>query len=697
MRKIYLVSMIILSVINTAKGQFQQEKRDTILTNVDLNEIVVKAPEIVNKNGEKMYFPTSQQKRLSNNGLALLEKMQLNGLQVNSLFSTVNVSGGGNATFCIDGRIVDLTDVLALKPSQISRIVYNDNPGARFKDSAVVINYILKKSQQGGNIMTDLMEAVNTTYGRNHVSGKYNLGHSEWSLNYNQYHASFTEFHNQKTEFYHFTDKKEISQVENGEPGRLKYAVQNITANYNYLLPDKWMLNIALRGLYNDHPKEELNSTLHNSNYPDLFWKLQDYSKEHIHSQAMDIYLQRNLPKGQNLYLNLVGTYIDTNNSLIYNILNNNDTINHFFNNVKGNKYSLIGEVLYEKKAEQGKWTIGYKHQYGYASNEYSGTTVAITRLHDTNSYLYAEYQRTFPKWNYSLGIGTGYSAFSQSDNGYHQFTLRPTFQVSYSPWENFQLRNRSSIENLLPDLSQLSDVEQTLDNYQILKGNPNLRPVTEYKTRFTLDYRKSFISTALNISYSYRNHPIMDESFQRESNFIRTYNNQTSWQKFNSEYEIRLNLLRGAFTFRGAVGFDYYDSKAPVYHHSFSNFYGIINTTLAYKFCALTFDLTTHRPSLLGETLILGEDLHDIALTYFKKNYSISLAMNNPFLNNYKIGSKNFNKQAPYQNYQYINETSKMFLVKWTWNLDLGRNYKAGKQRLQNEDNDSGVVKSNK
>ena len=70
---------------------------------------------------------------------------------------------------------------------------------------------------------------------------------------------------------------------------------------------------------------------------------------------------------------------------------------------------------------------------------------------------------------------------------------------------------------------------------------------------------------------------------------------------------------------------------------------------------------------------------------------------MNNPFLNNYKIGSKNFNKQAPYQNYQYINETSKMFLVKWTWNLDLGRNYKAGKQRLQNEDNDSGVVKSNK
>ena len=66
MRKIYLVSMIILSVINTAKGQFQQEKRDTILTNVDLNEIVVKAPEIVNKNGEKMYFPTSQQKRLSN-------------------------------------------------------------------------------------------------------------------------------------------------------------------------------------------------------------------------------------------------------------------------------------------------------------------------------------------------------------------------------------------------------------------------------------------------------------------------------------------------------------------------------------------------------------------------------------------------------------------------------------------------------
>ena len=677
------------------KGQTQQIIKDTILTNVDLKEIVVKAPEIVNKNGKKTYFPTSQQKKLSNNGLSLLEKLQLTGLQVNTLFSTISVSGGGTATFCIDGRLVELNDILALKSNQISRIEYDDNPGARFKDSAVVINYILKKAQQGGNIMTDLMEAINTTFGRNHISGKYNQGHSEWSLNYNMQHASFREFHNQKREFYLFTDKNNISQIENGELGHLKYDVHHITTNYNYLLPEKWMFNIALRGVYHNSPKEELNSKLHNSAYLNEDWKLKDHSKEHTYTTTIDLYLQKNLSKGENLYFDLVGTYIDSYNSLNYNILNNNDTINNFLNNINGNKYSMIGEALYEKTSAKSKWTIGYKHQYGYANNAYSGTTTATTRLHDTNSYLYAEWQQNFAKWNYSIGTDLCYSEFKQSSKGYRKFSLRPTFQVSYSLSEKFHIKNRISIENKLPNLSQLSDIEQTIDNYQVLKGNPNLHPGTEYKTRLTLDYQQPSWNTSLNINYQYQYHPIMDETYQRNNVFIRTYNNQTSWQKLNAEYEIRLKLLQGAFSFRGALGFDYYDSKSPIYHHFYSNLYGIINTTLAYKFCALTFDLTTHRPSLSGEVLTLGEDLHDIALTYFKKNYTLSLAMNNPFMNNYRIGFKNFSKQAPYQNYQYINETSKMFLVRWTWNFDYGRKYKSKKQKIQNEDNDTGVMKS--
>lgn len=677
------------------KGQTQQIIKDTILTNVDLEEIVVKAPEIINKNGKKTYFPTSQQKKLSNNGLSLLEKLQLTGLQVNTLFSTISVSGGGTVTFCIDGRIVELNDILALKSNQISRIEYDDNPGARFKDSAVVINYILKKAQQGGNIMTDLMEAINTTFGRNHISGKYNQGHSEWSLNYDMQHASFHEFHNQKTESYHFTDKNNISQIEDGKLGHLKYDVHHITANYNYLLPEKWMFNIALRGIYYNSPKEELNSKLHNSDNLNEDWDLKDHSKEHTYTSTIDVYLQKNLSKGENLYFDLVGTYIDSYSSMNYNILNNNDTINHFLNNINGNKYSMIGEALYEKTSTKSKWTIGYKHQYGYANNAYSGTTIATTRLHDTNSYLYAEWQQNFAKWNYSFGADLCYSEFKQSNEGYKKVYFRPTLQVSYSPSEKFHIKNRISIENKLPTLSQLSDIEQTIDNYQILKGNPNLHPSTEYKTRLTFDYQQPSWNTTLNINYQYQHHPIMDETYQRDNVFIRTYNNQTWWQKLNAEYEIRLKLLQGALSFRGALGFDYFDSKSPDYHHSYSNLYGIINTTLAYKFCALTFDLTTHRPSLLGEVLTLGEDLHDIALTYFKKKYTLSLAMNNPFMNNYRIGFKNFSKQAPYQNYQYINETSKMFLIRWTWNFDYGRKYKSKKQKIQNEDNDTGVMKN--
>jgi hypothetical protein len=122
-----------------------------------------------------------------------------------------------------------------------------------------------------------------------------------------------------------------------------------------------------------------------------------------------------------------------------------------------------------------------------------------------------------------------------------------------------------------------------------------------------------------------------------------------------------------------------------------------VVNAEVAYRFIALTFNLRTHRPTLYGETLTLGEDLHDIALTYFKKRFTLTLAMNNPFMNNYKIGRENWNRQAHHKSYQYVNETSRMLLVKLTYGLDFGNKHKNIRQQIQNEDNDTGVVRGSK
>ena len=232
-------------------------------------------------------------------------------------------------------------------------------------------------------------------------------------------------------------------------------------------------------------------------------------------------------------------------------------------------------------------------------------------------------------------------------------------------------------MESIAPTLAELSCVEQQLDYYQLRRGNALLTPSTEYRNRLTLDYHRTDWSTALNLSFHYRNNPIMEQTRQEQNLFVREMANQDSWQKWNAEYEFRYQLMHGLISLRAALGMDYFDSRAADYHHTHCNLYAVVNAQAAYKCMALTFNLRTHRPTLYGETLALGEDLHDIALTYFKKRFSLTLAMNNPFMDNYRIGCENWNRRAGNTSYQYVNETSRMLLVKVTYGMDFGRKRK--------------------
>ena len=669
---------------------------DSIFANINLKEVVVTAAEFIQRGDRKVYFPTLQQRKLSSNGLSLLEKMQLNGLQVNSLFNTVDVSGGGTPLFCINGRPVELQDILALKPDEVAKVEYNDNPGARYKDAALVINYKLRNALQGGGFSTDLMEAVNTVYGVNRLSGKYDYKNSEWSLNYNMQHAAFKEFYNQNEETYLYDNNQEVTQTETGIPGRLHYNHHWLTLNYNYLKQEKYMLNVAFRGKSLNTPTQELTSLLQQSGSSDT-WSLYNFSKNRANTASLDIYFQRMFRNGQTLIFDIVGGYTSTNNKLDYSISTGGNNLYSITNDVDGNKYSLIAEGLYEKSSGSSKWSIGLKHSLGYANNRYSGTETTDNRLHNSNTYGYTEWSHTLGPWNYSVSIGADYLWFSQKDKGYDRFYFQPMLRMGFTPSDNFFIRYRGSMESLSPSLSELSETRQTLDNFQIRQGNPSLRPSTEYKNQITFDYHRKSWSTCLNVNYQYIDNVIMETTSQDGDWFVRSMANQNCWQKFNVEYELRLRLLKGMLSFRGALGMDCFDCRASDYHHSYSNIYGIVNAEIAYRFIALTFNLRTHRPTLYGETLTLGEDLHDIALTYFKKRFTITLAMNNPFMNNYKVGSENWNRNAHNNTYQYVNETSRMLLVKLTYGLDFGNKHKNIIQQIQNEDNDTGVVKGSK
>jgi hypothetical protein len=91
------------------------------------------------------------------------------------------------------------------------------------------------------------------------------------------------------------------------------------------------------------------------------------------------------------------------------------------------------------------------------------------------------------------------------------------------------------------------------------------------------------------------------------------------------------------------------------------------------------------------------GENFHYLMLGYNYKNLSLTAGMFNPFADNYKVDTENRSQYASYKRSMYINETSRMFTLRLTYNFSFGHSFTSGQKRLNNADDDSGVMSTGK
>ena len=145
-------------------------------------------------------------------------------------------------------------------------------------------------------------------------------------------------------------------------------------SNINYSLQekDKYLFNAQFRYDFNDFPAgyEDRTSKLYISN-SETPLSIYDHTVEKNHTPALDIYYQHNLKNEQLLIFNVVGTYLDTKNTRIYQEKKDGIVETDILSDITGKKYSIITEAIYEKKIGNDKFTGGLKHIQSYTNNKY--------------------------------------------------------------------------------------------------------------------------------------------------------------------------------------------------------------------------------------------------------------------------------------------------------------------------------------
>ncbi|MFV0539464.1 MAG: carboxypeptidase-like regulatory domain-containing protein [Dysgonomonas sp.] len=666
-------------------------------SDIMLKDVTVTGNAVIQKSDRKIIIPSDAQIKASNSGVTLLRNLQLSRIIINPISNAITLPGGDAVQLRINGVEVTIAEVVALQPEDIIRIEYHDEPGMRYGGAAGVIDYITRRKESGGSLSTNFTNVpYKLGYAEDYLSAKVNHKKSEFGINA-YWHMRDLKWTRENKETFVFPDKV-IERNEKGEPTKVKENSLNIAANYSLLDTDNYMFNATFRNRYDDEPNAFSNrkSTTYSSDGSTPL-SILDESSARSNTPSLDLYFQKNLKNEQLLIFNIVGTYINTKSTRLYQERRENNLTTDIFSDVRGDKYSLITEGIYEKKIGQGKLSAGLKHTQSYTNNTYSGDVATDINLKFAETYGYAEYQLRKGKFNYTFGLGLMRTYNNQGENSNKKYIPRPTLRISYNINDNAYIRYNGLISGYSPSLSDLNNVEQKIDSLQIRRGNPNLETVTYYVNTLNAGYNKGMLGIEFYMRYSYDHKPIMEQITFENGKFVRTNINQKGFHRLYAETAIKLKPFKDYLTLSVTPGVNRFISYGESFTHTYTSWRVRGSVVATYKKWSLTAEVYSRWNSLWAETRDIGERIHIIMAGYKADKWSLNLGVLEPFSNSYSVGSRNLSTLAPNQSNVYTNKLNKIIMINFSLNLNFGRQYKAADKRLNNDDTDSGIMSGTK
>ena len=660
-----------------------------------LDEVVVEGEKVISKVDRQLVMPTEAQKKASTNGVALLQHLQLPNLSVNPLTKAISTNYGESVQLRINGVEVTQAEVVAIRPEDVIRVEVHEQPGLRYGGAAMVVDYIVKRRDTGGNVSADLTNGVSPSgFGNYQLSGKYHRGKSSFTALVDWSRRDL-EWNRENEETFCFPDRTITNREVVASPNRIKYDYLTTSFNYNYTNGEKSMLNIAFRNNLKDIPYSftDRNTLLYQE---DRVYEVKDRESTKTVIPSLDIYYQWNLKNDQHLYFDVVGTYLKSDGQRTYSMTEQGKIPMEIASKTEGDKYSLIGEAIYERPLWGGKFTSGIKHVQATTENVYDNDALTKVSMNTAETSLFTEYQGKVKKLNYTLGIGAMRTSYEQGDAKQEKYFFRPTLNLSTQLGKVY-LRYHASLSGYAPSLSEMSDVTQPMDAYQVRRGNPDLKSVTFFTNHLSASYQTKGVTTELSARYSYDDKPIMEETFYEDGLFVRTSDNQKGFHRLNLQANLQLQPFKQYLSIKLNPYFNRYISQGNDYTHTHSN-WGFRGSIIGmYKSWMLMVDMFTSYHNLWGETINKDESIHSIALGYNRGKWGIQAMVMNPFTEDYHQGVENISKLAPNKQRAFSKDFTRMLMLNVSFNLDFGKQKKSVSKRIDNSDMDTGILSGTK
>ena len=657
-----------------------------------LDEVVVTSSMVKRFADKKEYKLTNIEKGQYSSALSALEHLP----KIQVIDQTVNSVDGKAVKILINGIPSTPTDLSVISPENISKIDYYTQPPIQYSNMGLgaVINVVTKEKQNGGSVGLNTQNAVTTGFGNNVVNFKYNWGHSQLGVTYNINYRNYNKRILDENMTY-AVGGKTYQKQKTGKNSPYAYEQQLAEISFNNSKPDNYIFSTKLS--FNSlnrrrSSKQDIFSTIDDV----VFEKFGESSdKDKYISPVMDMYFSKTFNAKHELTMNLVGTYYKSDYDYRYSELSGGVTDFETATNINLDKYSFIGEAVYNYNMKTAQLYVGSRYMY---NNSTQKNLPSNNRTLTNEIYSYLGIAGMLgKKFNYSVSAGVNGNIFTTIENKEYKFVyFRPQVKLGYFIDESSDLTFNYEVNTENPAISSLTYNPYFKDANYLYVGNPNLKPSNNHD--LSLSYFKGFKKFVISaeVAYSYNKDAIAPVFQSDDTNIIETFGNLDNaqnmkaslflqWYPFSNNI-LRLRLYSEVFHQINAFGNEKWNHTG----HSF-----IPSINLAYKKWGVSVFYQTEKKSLVGQTMKTIPSMASVEVSYSPvKNLTLTGGIRYPFYDSWKqTTSVSGTSLLQRDETERIINNANMVYINLVYNFAFGKNKSNVKFKIQNKDKDSGIL----
>ena len=682
-----------------------------------INGVTVEGTRIMNYVDKSVHTFSAEQISQARNIRDLLEHVE--DLKIDPVTNKIKRMDGGSVKILINGIASSDIDLKGIPANKIMRVEYYNIPPARYADAGTLINVITKRMDTGINAGIEARTAITTGFTDDEAYLNLTSGNHQLSLSYSFSLRDYTKRFGEQT--YDYTLQSYLpNETASSSPvhynyqekthDKFGYTWNDPVIKYTYNKPDNIAVQIVATPHFNNrHSDGEKDiqkiSTLHTSEIGEG----EDGSRMSTFGPNLNVYVQKTLPKNQELSIDLVGTYYH-NSSKNWDeerSVSNGETWLSDNQEQQNNKYSFIGELAYTKKWEKNSLSLGYRGTFG-RSNATISNVLSNYKDYDYSSasyqhYMYAEYSGNIDKLMYRIGAGVTQVTQDNTDAHDSHWLFTPKLILSTNLSKKMSLQWVTSSQSNTPPISQLSNNASLVIPGVLSIGNPYLKSYNTYQSELIHKWNLGWLQTQLGLYYTYTDSPINRYYTQQEINgegrflprqqyIVGTNENANYSSELGGSYLLVISPFKSqilTLILQGYVARQ--NVSSPIighYHHTWAPLYFALQFRKGNWGASYVGNIVSKR--LNGSTLDAEENSSHLQVYWQKKNWRIFAAdywlFTRSRYSGYSMPTSIL--QSTYKT--WIDDNKSMFILGFSYDFSTGKNLKINR-KLQNKDSDTG------